>query len=314
MKAVFTQQKGAALLTVLLLVSLLSFTAVAVMDDMRFALYRIKNVQNRDQGHWYALGAEQLALAELGAIWRASDGEIPIKEDQPRTFRFALENGLIEARVEEASNCFNINSLVEEVEDGNYSRNDLHIAQYRDLLQTLDVGQADYLVDGTIDWLIGGRVDGRHGRLFVDVSELRQINGYEQDIYLLLAPYLCAFSKPEAAVLNINSLSPERAVLLYMILPDIMNLDQARNILSDRPDRGYDSLESFFARPIFAESELYNQTHPQFGLAPHHLKLHGRVVQGESQHFILSLLSIEAGGQIRLRDRRFTLGEDWRTF
>ena len=63
-----TREEGAALLTVLLLVAVMSALAVAVLDDIRFGLKRTANAETVGQAQWYALGAETVARARLARL------------------------------------------------------------------------------------------------------------------------------------------------------------------------------------------------------------------------------------------------------
>ncbi|MFY8139424.1 MAG: type II secretion system minor pseudopilin GspK, partial [Caulobacter sp.] len=58
-------ENGAALLTVLLLVAVMSVIAVGVLDDIRFGVHRTANATGRNQAQLYALGAEELARARI---------------------------------------------------------------------------------------------------------------------------------------------------------------------------------------------------------------------------------------------------------
>ncbi len=64
-------ERGFALLIVLLLVGLLAALAVAVLDDIRFAIRRNENAKTQSQAQWYALGAESLAKARLQSVLSA---------------------------------------------------------------------------------------------------------------------------------------------------------------------------------------------------------------------------------------------------
>ena len=64
-------ERGAALITVLLLVAVMSVLAVALLDDIRFGIRRGMNAAENGQAQWYALGAEALARSR---IFRLSNG------------------------------------------------------------------------------------------------------------------------------------------------------------------------------------------------------------------------------------------------
>lgn len=106
------RRRGAALLTVLLLVAVMAGLAVAVLDDTRFALRRTGVAQEIRQARWYAVGAEALARSRIVQLQQLDPNRTTLVGDwEGRRFRFPIEGGAIEATVFDAGNCFNLNSL-----------------------------------------------------------------------------------------------------------------------------------------------------------------------------------------------------------
>jgi general secretion pathway protein K len=67
-------QRGAALLTVLLLVAVMGVLLMAMLDDIRFGLRRAGNAQAVGQAQWHALGAEALARSRIQRMTREGNG------------------------------------------------------------------------------------------------------------------------------------------------------------------------------------------------------------------------------------------------
>src|SRR5690606_18843964 len=147
------RERGAALLTVLLLVAVMTVLLVAVMDDIRFALRRTGNAQALAQAQWYALGSEQLARARIHQLDR--DGRTTLAGGwNGRPFLFPIEAGVMQVRLDDASACFNLNSVVEGA-PGQWRRREAGVRQYLALLEVLGFpgARANAMADALVDWI-----------------------------------------------------------------------------------------------------------------------------------------------------------------
>lgn len=318
-------EDGAALLSVLLLISVMTAISLAVLDDMRFAVRRQGNAQVLDQGYWYALGAENYAQVEVAKQWRALSGRLPFTpEREVEELLFPVPGGVVEARLRDASNCFNVNSLVRASEQGRFEENEEAAAQYISLLLALDMDEvlSEDLSDALIDWLDSderprpnGAEDGYYlsldtpyrtaNALMADISEIRAIRGYEQEIYLRLRPYLCARPMTDAAVLNVNSLTLQQAPLFAMLFPDDLTLSEARNLLIDRPSGGYSNLEALFGHQLFEGTAYENTPHPQVDIRSNAIHLAARIHLQDNDIYMSSDLLIDGAGKVTSHARRF---------
>ena len=52
-------ERGASLVSALLLVAVMSSLAMALVTDLRFSMRRSANLEVRDQAYWYAVGARE---------------------------------------------------------------------------------------------------------------------------------------------------------------------------------------------------------------------------------------------------------------
>ena len=87
-----------------------------------------------------------------------------------------------------------------------------------------------------------------------DVSELRLIAGMDAALYLRLLPFVCALPD-DALQLNVNTLRVDQAPLLMALFPTGVNLQQARQLLQDRPRSGWNSVAAFLALPALQQSD-----------------------------------------------------------
>jgi general secretion pathway protein K len=72
----------------------------------------------------------------------------------------------------------------------------------------------------------------------LSTDELRAVRGVSAKLYARLAPYVCALPS-EKLVVNINTIKPEQAALLVALYLDKVGLDDAKRVLTSRPQKGW---------------------------------------------------------------------------
>jgi general secretion pathway protein K len=72
------------------------------------------------------------------------------------------------------------------------------------------------------------------------------VKGVTADAYAALRPWLCTLPTAERAAINVNTLSPEQAPLLAMLLPESTGIAQAQALLLRRPPQGYGGTDPFW--------------------------------------------------------------------
>ena len=225
-------EKGAALITVLLLVAVMSVLAVALLDDIRFGIRRGMNAAENGQAQWYALGAEALARSRIARLSSGS-GHTSLAGNWPGRFvQFPVEEGQVGMRLADGGACFNLNSVVEGAGEM-LRRRDRGAAQFMALLVALEFPPQDAatLAASLVDWMdsdslreSGGAEDEAYATspaghrtgatLLAEVSELRAIHGFTDGVYRRLRPYICALPSTDMTMINVNTLPPTSAVLL----------------------------------------------------------------------------------------------------
>ena len=261
---------GVALLTVLLLVAVMAVIAVAVLDDVRFAIRRSSNMEALGQAQWYALGAETLAKSRLETVLARDPGHLTLDggwNGQPIVY--PIENGAIRMRLLDRGACFNLNSVVSnELGDG-YLPNLTGAAQFARLLVALEVPEADAtrLADALVDWIDSdaeprpfGAEDEVYlrrsppyrtaGVLLAEESELRTVQGFTPELYGRIRPFVCALPIPQLTTININTLSPADAPVLSAVYLGRLPVDTARQIIDHRPAGGWPSQGDFLMEPL----------------------------------------------------------------
>jgi len=320
------REEGAALLTVMLLVAVMSALAVAVLDDIRFGLRRTANAQAVGQAQWYAIGAEALARARLARLIQADPQRTSLAGDwNGRVLSFPIDDGVIRARVSDGGACFNLNSVVEGVPE-QWSRRTTGIAQFVALGQALGLADAGALSEALADWIDsdggrsttgaeddayseGARPYRTGGTLLAETSELRAIRGFTPAVYARLRPYVCALPTAALSPINVNTLAPEKAVLLTAVTGGGLAPEAARRVIAVRPTGGWADVDAFWALPAMAAQTPSNELLGQLSVRTRYFDLRAEVDYAGANVVMSSLIEQPMGGPSRLVARRWTPDE-----
>jgi len=85
--------------------------------------------------------------------------------------------------------------------------------------------------------------------LLADPSELRAVAGVTPAIYARLKPWICTLPVTDLSPLNVNTLTPDQAPLVAMLLPGKLDLARARAIIEARPADGWSEIADFWRVP-----------------------------------------------------------------
>jgi general secretion pathway protein K len=258
-------EHGAALLTVLMLVSVMAVLSASALERLRIATRLAANAGVIDQARAYALAAEEIAIARITTLADADPARTPVTGWQDRETSLPLPGGAAVAMVRDGGNCFNLNSVVTGQVGQPLLARPAGIAQFVALMQGLGIGQqeAHKVAASLADWIDsdqteqpGGAEDAAYAgaqtpyrtasTLVVDTSELRAVAGVTPELYERLRPWVCALPVTDLSPINLNTLSPEQAPLLAMLLPSKLTPDAARALLQRRPPGGVESAYAFW--------------------------------------------------------------------
>lgn len=252
-------EEGAALLSVLLLVAVMAVIAAVMLDRLHLATRLAGNAQAMTRARLAATSAEALAMERIKALVAADESRTVDRAGLlGRTVTLPVGQVAVDLRVEDAGNCFNVNSVVRQDADGRLTLREEGLWQMRALMASLavDEAQAYTISDALADWIDSddapapnGAEDAYYralpapyrtgGRLVADVSELRALKGMTAPVYQRLRPWLCALPVAQLSPLNINTLRPDQARLLTMLAPRSLPPDRARAVIAARPAGGY---------------------------------------------------------------------------
>ena len=308
-------EQGAALLTVLLLVAIMSVIAAAALERLTIATRLATNSSALDQARAYAFAAETISMARIDDLINRDRDRTSLDGDwQGRTNRLPLPGGIATARVVDGGNCFNLNSLVAGQDAENLKVRPLGVGQFTALMEVLGTTPRDAatVAASTADWidsdsqaLSGGAEDDLYARLdqpyrtpnrmIIDASELRAVAGVTPQIYAMLRPWVCALPTTDLSPINVNTLLPGQAPLFAMLLPRQLTIGAARQMLAQRPPGGYGSLDAFWRLPALAKITPYAEVTAQTKLTSRFFRLDILVELGDAE--LTEQALIDAGEQ-----------------
>lgn len=291
------RQRGVALITALLVVSLATVIAVTMATRQHIDVRLTGNLLHGEQAYAYALGAEAWARVILRRDSTQSDHD-SLDEDWATALPpLAVEGGQVSGKIEDMQGRFNINNLA--MKEGKESEAD--VAYFRRLLEILKLDPA--LTDALLDWidadinvrfpdgaedenyLFGGIPYRAANRLLVDTSELRLVKGFDADAVRLLEPYVTAL--PQRTRINVNTAPP---VVLLAMNKDLTQTD-VDAMIAGRGETGYPTILAFMGQDALAGRTLDEQVDVKSDF----FLVHTDVIVGEGQAHLASLLMRDKG-------------------
>lgn len=267
-------ERGAALLTVLLLVAVISVLAAGALEKLRLSTRLAANGAAIEQARAFAYAAETVATIRVNTILGQDAARTTLAGGWAgRPYTLPVPGGIATLTVTDGGNCFNLNGLVAEAGTGTgvYIAQPDQVVQFVRLMKLIGIpGQtAEAVAAASADWIdsdtnplqMGAEDSAYRGKdvsyrtpntLMTDVSELRAVAGVTPELYDKLARLVCVLPIAKPTQINVNTLQPEQAPLLAMLAPDTMDLGKARALLLQRPADGYDSAFDFWALPGLA--------------------------------------------------------------
>ena len=311
--------RGTALVTVMLLVSVMAAGAAITFDALGLSVKRTTAQRVFGQARYYALGGEQLVLAAAEKMYKAD-----IKLMEPQAVTYAIEGGQIDGLITDASNCFNINSLVQLSDRGAYQVQPVYADQYSRLLMHLGLAEreAQRLTSTLVDWidsdsrpLPGGAEDYDYSNrgipyraantLVSDLSELTLVQGYTDEIVTLVTQYLCADDRTGMTVLNVNTLTVADAPLLAAIIGGDFSVAAAADLIVARPARGYKHIADFYFERTFEGRTIEQAVRAQTAVKPQRFTSRIRVRFHHGISLLASDIRMDADGRARLVRHQF---------
>jgi general secretion pathway protein K len=252
------RQQGVALITALLVVSLAVVAAAAMASRQQLDIRRTGNLLHGEQAYAYVSGAESWARVVLERD--LDDNKIDTLEEDWATKPpvSIVEGGGVTGCILDLQGRFNLNSVVAAGKKDTNTNGGF--ARYKRLLEVLDLDAA--LADPLVDWIDenvnpefpDGAEDDFYQLLqpayrtsnqpLVNLSELRLIKGYTEDVIATLKPYVTAL--PDTGMpINVNTASAE----VLRTIAEKISLSDAQKLLDQRPKDGFADVSAFTKLP-----------------------------------------------------------------
>jgi len=262
-----TRQTGVALITALLIISLVTIISVQMASDQQLSIRRTGNQLLWDQALQYAQGGEVWALGVLRRDLE-SDQKTTLSDHLNEDWASKLpmtpiDGGSIGGVIVDMQSLFNVNNLYQDNNTGTGSGADAKsdakskavLQAFKRLLNELDISPS--VGDALADWMdsdINVRfpdgaedLDYQNGkfpyrtanRRLAHISELRLVKGVDLETYNKLIPYVTAL--PTFTTVNINTAS---AIVIASLAKEI-DSSTAQDIVEIREQTPYNSYEDF---------------------------------------------------------------------
>ncbi|HAU91061.1 MAG TPA: general secretion pathway protein GspK [Alteromonas sp.] len=321
----FGKQRGAALLIVLMVVALVAILASEMGARLQLQVQRASNIKSSNQAYWYAKSAEEYARMSLVTLMKETGDKITLNQPWAQEFEYPMEEGGIRVNLEDMQSCFNINALPNANQTNvNGQQPTEAMNAFARLLQLTNEEIPSFTVDtvrdSLADWLdsddrmrIYGAEDSEYAsRAFPYLaangqmssqSELRLINGVEAEWLEELLPQVCVIPDNDQLVINVNTLSEERAPVLAALTG--LSLSQASSIIAARPLDGWDDVNTFLAEPDIAALNLQAEQTQWFSVTTEYFILHTKSRYNEATFAMTTVLNAASSGKIAVLRREF---------
>jgi general secretion pathway protein K len=297
-------QGGIALMTVMLVLSVVTVVLVAMSSDRQMDIRRTENQLRTIQAWEYVYGLEAWAAKQL-KIDTTNNlyDDLTDKWNKPLTSK-PIPEGNIQAEIVDLQGRLNVNNLLI---DGEASEED--ILRLKRLLIILKINTD--LVDVMLDWIDAdmdlrtpnSAEDETYSKFtppyrsanvpFSDVSELLRLKGMTLKDYKKLLPYI--YVADERTPININTAS---AVVLRTFAPDITK-NQAES-LYNASGKPFKEIEEFLKDEAM-EGIVINKE--SISVASHHFLLSGQIDMGKNVLIFDSQLNRNDLGEVKVVKR-----------
>lgn len=256
------RQRGVALVTALLVVSLATVAAVAMATRLHVDVRRTGNLLHGEQAYAYAVAAESWAEVILRRDAKESTIDTLAENWATSLPPITVEGGYVSGRIEDLQGRFNVNNLVGA--DGKPSTPDLeYFKRLLEVLQ-LEAGLADALLDWIDADINATFPDGAEDDFYLlqtppyraanrplsSISELRLVKGYTPAVVAALEPYVTAL--PAASKINVNTASP----VVLQALHAQLGPQEAEQMIEARGEDGFSDVGAFLALDALAGLQL----------------------------------------------------------
>ena len=259
------RNKGVVLISILLIVLLLSAVAITFGNKYLVSLKRAQYIEFQSLSLNAFRNVEAMSLNKIDKFSRFNSSNLtkenPLLTDE---IYFEINGATIVGSINDASNCFNINSLVRAGKE-DYQENKKSMNAFRELMYLAEVENnvAEEIIDQIIDWIdknSNPRAYGLEdyyysgplhnprefsgGRLLIDIEELKSIPSVRLVDWDIFKEFFCAYPFATNLKLNINTLDKNNILLLTAFFPKI-DIKDSEYIIENIPLNGFQDINTF---------------------------------------------------------------------
>ena len=297
------QQRGVALITALVVVVICSMIASDMLWSTFLDQRRTESVLVGSQAREYARGAEDWVAHLLRMEREETEYDHPSQQWAEEITALPLDDhGQLSGYLEDQQGRFNLNNLV----DASGQINEPSFRQFERLLASLDLNPdiaatvADWIDPDQEPTMPGGAEDSHYlgmdppyrtaDQPIQSLSELRMIEGLDEEDVDLLRPYVTALPTMEQTHINVNTAPPR----VIASMADNLTEMEAQTLAGSQREQGYSDVQEFLnaAPNIDVEVDVYTNF----------FKLQGEITVGGTSVSMYSLLARdESGATMTLR-------------
>ena len=259
------RNKGVVLISILLIVLLLSAVAITFGNKYLVSLKRAQYIEFQSLSLNAFRNVEAMSLNKIDKFSRFNSSNLtkenPLLTDE---IYFEINGATIVGSIDDASNCFNINSLVRAGKE-DYQENKKSMNAFRELMYLAEVDNnvAEEIIDQIIDWIdknSNPRAYGLEdyyysgplhnprefsgGRLLIDIEELKSIPSVRLVDWDIFKEFFCAYPFATNLKLNINTLDKNNIHLITAFFPKI-DIKDSEYIIENIPLNGFQDINTF---------------------------------------------------------------------
>lgn len=297
-------QRGMALIIVLLLLSIMAAVMVNTTQQGLLARERIYSGQQHIAQKWLLYGAEQWLLLQLNEQQIAVDSNWHSVQLDEHAFIYQLKP---------MQPCFNLNALIADESDSpsasdeNGKRQATADPEKIAVVQTESTGNEAQTADTRLfparvfhQLLINGGMAPAEAEILTlavrrhfstddhrvsplrHVSELHSISGWRPEVWQRVAPLLCIATDRQLQV-ALNDFSAEQSPLLSALLLGTLSVEQATAWLENRPIAGWQGTDDLISAYLPAEqAQAFTRLQPLLKWRPDMLELRLRLDNEDS--------------------------------
>jgi len=312
---------GVILITTLLIIMVMSLISVQISKNFYISLSREAYLDFKTLSYQMLISSEGQAIQSLQKELKSQQEKLTLHDPLLKnTFYYENDSMLLELKISDAVNCFNLNSLFEPA-DNTFN---VALAQRKWLerylrLKFLNESDIESFIDQLIDWVDLDNQPRNFGaenyfyigpasitpqftpkRLLADLSEIKNFPIMQTVSFDDLSTNLCVVPDSSKQFLNINSLTSEDTMLVASFFNND-NLELVESQIIDMPRQGYDSID-FFAE-FFSRSKDYPAQVLSLNSKSFHL--HGKIVNENFSANLDTLVILDLSNSAVIARRTF---------